>query len=365
MARWAGHQLARIVIAASSFASFAADTRKKRKLDPHPGSILTFAAAIRLSDSRYAEQTVPMEELMRWISILLVLFATMCGTSLLAQTPATAGPERGTLILDGGGAEGVVRGAMRSRLADAGAVSDTATKRSAVIHKFVQLAGDSGARIVVIPTAWDDEHSTPEKLEQLRVSVQEIMGVDRVTIMHTRDRRQADTPEFVAPLRRATGVWIDGGQDAQLWDTYVGTRVETEIKALLARVGVVAGTSAGAVIESSLGLNWTIVDSPGGKTLRVDGTHICWGLLTNSIILPHWSQRDRPDLTPAVVTHPGVLGIAIDEEAAAVVQGNRLDVIGDGHVGIYDGKVHGDKSYYDLSSGDRFDLHTRAPVPVR
>jgi cyanophycinase len=297
---------------------------------------------------------------MRQTSIVLVFFATMGGTSIPAQTPATTGPERGTLILDGGGAEGVVRGAMRSRLADARAVHDTATKRSAVIHKFVQLAGGSRARIVVIPTAWDDEHSTPEKLEQLRVSVQEIMGVDRVTIMHTRDRRQADAPEFVAPLKRATGVWIDGGRDANLWDTYVRTRVETEVKALLARGGVVAGTSAGAVIESSLGLDWTIVDSPGGKTLRVDGTHICWGLLTNSTILPHWRQRDRPNLTPAVVTHPGgVLGIAIDEEAAAVVQGNRLEVIGDGHAGIYDGKVHGDKPYYYLSPGDRFDLHTR------
>ena len=133
-----------------------------------------------------------------------------------AQAPATGGPARGTLILDGGGAEGVVRGAMRSRLADAGAVNDTATKRSAVIYKFVQLAGGSGATIVVIPTAWDEMNTPSQKLEQLRVSVQQIMGVDRVTIMHTRDRRQADSPEFVAPLRRATGVWIDGGQDLQI-----------------------------------------------------------------------------------------------------------------------------------------------------
>ncbi len=160
------------------------------------------------------------------------------------------------------------------------------------------------------------------------------------------------------------GVWIDGGRDANLWDAYVGTRVETEIKALLGRGGVVAGSSAGAVIESSLALVFTIVDSPGGKTLRVDGTHMCWGLLSNSTVMPHWSMRDRPDVTPAVVAHPGVLGVAIDGGAAAVVQGNRLEVIGDGHVGIYDGKVHGNKPYYDLSPGDRFDLHTRSSIPV-
>lgn len=292
---------------------------------------------------------------MRQTSIIVVFFAMMFGTRVPAQATATSGPTRGTLILDGGGAEGIVRAAA----SDTGSMQSTAIKRSAVIDKFVQLAGGPEASIVVIPSAWDDEHSTPAMLEQLRVGVQKVMRVNRVTIVHTRSRRQSDSPEFVAPLMRASGVWIDGGQDANLWNTYAGTRVETEIKALLARGGVVAGTSAGAVIESSLGLDWTIVDSPSGKILRVDGAHDCWGLLTNSTILPHWIQRGRPDMTPAVVTHPDVLGIAIDEGAAAIVQGNRLKVIGDGHIGIYDGKVHGDKPYYDLASGDRFDVHTR------
>jgi cyanophycinase len=170
----------------------------------------------------------------------------------------------------------------------------------------------------------------------------------------------------VAPLKQATGVWIPGGKDAYLIDTYVGTRVATEIKALLARGGVVGGTSAGAVIQSSFEIE--IVDSaetPSGKTVRLDGTRPCLELLTNSIILPHWNTRKRPDLTPALATQSGLLGIAIDEDTAAIVQSSRLKVFGDGHVGIYDGKVHGDKFYYYLSPGDRFDLHTRSPIPGR
>ncbi|HEY6253679.1 MAG TPA: cyanophycinase [Candidatus Angelobacter sp.] len=326
---------------------------------------------------------------MRRTSIILIFFATICGIRVLAQAPATAGPARGTLVLDGGRAEGFIRRAAGFFPANAGALPDSATcsphrpldpelsrlcriatNRSDVIDKFVELAGGSGARIVVIPTAWNDKFDdgsaavTPDHLQRLRIGVQKTMGVDRVTILHTRDRRQADSPEFVAPLKRATGVWIDGGNDANLWDAYLGTRVETEIKALLARGGVVAGSSAGAAIQGSLGLVFTIVDSPGGKTLRVDGTHMCFGLLTNSTVMPHWNQRDRPDLTPVVVAHPSVLGIGIDVGAAAIVQGNRLEVTGDGHVGIYDGKVHGDKSYYYLSPGDRFDLHTRSSTEV-
>jgi len=235
------------------------------------------------------------------------------------------------------------------------------------VRKFVQLAGGAGARIVFIPTGGPDDMLTPEKLEQMRVRVQEVTGVDHVTVMHTRDRKQADSAEFVAPLRQATGVWIGSGKDAYLLDAYLGTRVEAEIRALLARGGVVAGNSAGAAISGSLDLQGTMVDSPGspgGKILHVDGTRPGWGLLTNSVVEPHWSQRNRPDLTPVLASQPGSLGIGIDQEAAAVVQGNRLEVFGEGHVAIYDGKVHGDKPYYDLSPGDRFDLHTRSSIPV-
>jgi cyanophycinase len=203
------------------------------------------------------------------------------------------------------------------------------------------------------------------------------MGVEHVTIMHTRDRKQADSPEFVAPLKEATGVWVTGGKDAYLMDTYVGTKVETEMKALLARGGVVAGTSAGAVLLGSQAIEGSYVDSAGTvvsdfgtlpmgtAALRVEWTHAGWGLLTNSAIMPHWSERRRPDFAAPLASYPGLLGLAIDEDAAAVVRGTRLEVIGNGQLAIYDGKVHGDKLYFLLSPGDRFDLHTRSPISTR
>jgi hypothetical protein len=173
--------------------------------------------------------------MLRRTSIIFIFFATICGICVLAQPPATAGPERGTLVLDGGRAEGFIRRAAGFFPANAGALPDSATcfphrpldpelsrlcriatNRSDAIDKFVQLAGGSGARIVVIPTAWNEKFNdgsaavTPDHLEQLRIGVQKTMGVHHVTILHTRDRRQADQGEFVAPLQQATGVWIDG-----------------------------------------------------------------------------------------------------------------------------------------------------------
>jgi cyanophycinase len=144
-------------------------------------------------------------------------------------------------------------------------------------------------------------------------------------------------------------------------DAYTGTRTQTEIEALVARGGVVGGTSAGAIIQGSATV---LADSPAFKTLVIDAKHTPFGLLPHTIVLPHWSQRSlQTVLSKELVTAPSLLGIGIDEATAAVVQQDQLEVAGDGHVGIYDGTDHDGKPYYDLTSGQRFDLAKRAILP--
>jgi cyanophycinase len=286
---------------------------------------------------------------MRRVCTTLILCAVLCGAHAWAQlpqpVPTTAGPARGALVLIGGGAN-----------------------RPAFVQRFVQLAGGPDAKVVVIPTTLEDDRLTPEGLEQLRSSMQRILGMNHVTVMHTRDPKQADLPDFVEPLRHATGVWMLGGNENYLIKAYFGTRVESEIKAVLARGGVIGGTSAGAIVQASLLINGKIVDSPdhpGSKTVRIEGTQAGFGLLTNSIVFVHWSQRKNQDvLAEGMATQPGVLGIAIDEATAAVIEGNRLEVVGDGNVGIYDGKTHNGKPYLVLGPGQRFDLNRRLELPV-
>ena len=52
------------------------------------------------------------------------------------------------------------------------------------------------------------------------------------------------------PLATATGVWLAGGDQALLTDAYRGTAVQRELRRLLARGGVIGGTSAGAAVMS-------------------------------------------------------------------------------------------------------------------
>ncbi|HEX5435361.1 MAG TPA: Type 1 glutamine amidotransferase-like domain-containing protein, partial [Candidatus Angelobacter sp.] len=158
------------------------------------------------------------------------LFCLALVLTPLAARPAaydhspTIGPARGWLMIHGGGA-----------------VTPDEKK------EFVSLAGGPDANFVFIPTASSD----PINLDHAAKRFSKMFGVKHVTVLHTRDRKVANTEKFVAPLRHASGVWFEGGRQWRLADAYLGTRVEREIKALLARGGVVGGSSAGATIQGS------------------------------------------------------------------------------------------------------------------
>jgi cyanophycinase len=89
-----------------------------------------------------------------------------------------------------------------------------------------------------------------------------------VSVLHTGDRRIADSETFVASLRSATAVFLEAGRQWRLVDAYSGTRAEHELRAVLDRGGLISGTSAGATIQGSylmhgLPLNNRILMSPG------------------------------------------------------------------------------------------------------
>ena len=251
---------------------------------------------------------------------------------------ATAGPAKGWLVIQGGGA-----------------------LTNEVKERFVALAGGSDANFVMIPTAERDEQIN---LDKMRQSFSKGFRVTHVSVLHTRDRVRANSEGFVEPLRHASGVWIDGGRQWRLVDAYLGTAVEREIKALLARGGVVGGGSAGATIQGSFlvrGAPGTPGNPDGDNTIMMaPGYETGFGLLTNSAIDQHVNTRGREgDLSPVISLHPELLGIGIDQDAAIVVHGDSFFVVG-GQVAIHDGKEHDGALYHFLSSGQAFNLRTRS-----
>jgi cyanophycinase len=259
-----------------------------------------------------------------------LLFALIgFATSAAAQD---VGPARGSLVVVGGGLRDL-----------------------SIVKRFLDLAGGSDAPIVVIPTAGegDDYGDYWPGLRQLKEA-----GAVKLRVLHTRDRKLADSDAFAAPIREARGVWFPGGRHWRLADSYLNTRTHAELRALLQRGGVIGGTSAGATIQGS----FMVRGDTKGNTIMV-GDHIeGFSFLKNVTIDQHLLRRNRQfDLIPVIEERPELLGIGIDEDTAIVVEGDRFEVIGSGYVAIYDRgrRLDSGGRFYFLAPGDRYNLKTR------
>jgi cyanophycinase len=238
---------------------------------------------------------------MRFSYILIAFFTTaaIASSSEPAADDSWLDPAgiRGTLVLCGGG-----------RLPDV------------VRDEFARLAGGKGARLIVIPTAGDDDTLDEDAAEV--VDIWKGRGIETVTTLHTRDRDRADDPAFVAPLTNATAVWITGGRQSQIAAAYSGTLVEKELRAVLDRGGVIGGTSAGAACQSRVMIvRGQIHGTPG------------LGLIPGAIVDQHFLARDRKSrLLAALERHPALVGVGIDEGTALVVRERSLQCLGDSTV---------------------------------
>ncbi|MCA1818326.1 MAG: Type 1 glutamine amidotransferase-like domain-containing protein [Acidobacteria bacterium] len=125
---------------------------------------------------------------------------------------------------------------------------------------------------------------------------------------------------------------------------------------MLARGGVVGGTSAGAIIQGS----FIVRGRPDKPLLVAKGRTRGFGFLKGVVVDPHLTEQKREnELVNVLDAHPELLGIGMDEQAAIVVRGDEFEVEGTGRVAIYDNRKHGGNWYYWLSPGDRLDLSTR------
>ncbi len=260
------------------------------------------------------------------------------------------GPKNGTLLIGGGGK------------------NDGMTKEMWKV--FFDLAGGNSAKLVVIPTAFDENSINYDPEFKILERTFKSIGFNDIQFIHTRDTLVANSEEFVKPLKTATAVWLTGGRQWRTADAYLNTKTHNELINLLNRNGVIGGTSAGASIQGSylvrggrdMNGNYSIISNP----------EIGFGFVTNTAFDQHHLYRNRQyDMFELLKIRPELLGIGIDEETAIIVQGNEFEVIGDKYVAIYDETFWspyfneidtletGKNKFYLLKNGDKYNLKER------
>lgn len=253
--------------------------------------------------------------------------------------PETPHVENGTLVIVGGG--GMPRG---------------------LINEFIELAGGKeNARMVYVPCIENEDIGRNAGT----VELWKRMGIKHATLVHTKDRNKANSDEaFLAPLKDATGIWFGGGRQWNLADSYYGTRAHQLMKEVLARGGVVGGSSAGASIQARFLARATPI---GNTSILAPGYERGGlGFISGVAIDQHFSQRRRQqDMTQLVEQYPQLLGIGIDEATALIVQKSQGRITGNGRVYFYDRKrpvQTGEPDYIALPAGSIYDLAERKVI---
>jgi len=259
--------------------------------------------------------------MIKYITFLASILVLENPLNSFGQTTTRWWPASGTVILGGGHQ------------------SDETSKEFA--KRLITLAGGPESVIVIIPTA-NPKADTVELKHWL-----ESYGAHHVVILDTRSKQVANTESFAKILRSANAVFVTGGQSLILENTYRGTLVEKELKALLARGGVIAGDSAGAVAIGCMWLTW--LPDPYGK--RSDG--LC--LIPSIAVSPHADVAKGytvdEEVLKYLVLHPEVTGIDIDENTMIILNQGNADVIGKGHVSILDATKNKNKPVMNLTAG--------------
>jgi cyanophycinase len=225
---------------------------------------------------------------------------------------------------------------------------------------FAKEIGGKDQPIVYIPTATDDETWIQEGQHLVKFTSR---GFTNLTTVHTRDKQKANDPIFIDRIRKAKGVFIGGGDQANIAAAFLGTAVHKELNELLNRGGIIMGTSAGATIMGDVMITgWEQRKAPHVQQQYPAGL----AFMKNTSIDQHVLVRNRQfDLVPVLEANSNLFGIAIDESTAALVEGQQISVLGKSYVMIYDqvnwkeqtqtwGRIH--KPFLMMRESEVYDL---------
>ena len=222
--------------------------------------------------------------------------------------------KRGTLIIIGG------------------AEDKTADKRILkIVHR---LSGGDNSTVAVVTTATNSPFEAERQYNEIFMN----LGCKAVYGINITDRSQADDRRVIKQIKECDCIFFVGGDQLRISSILGGTEFHKTLLDSLANGKIIAGTSAGASMMSQvMVVEGKDDEAPRKCTLKMAPG---MGLLQGVIIDQHFNQRGRMGrLLAAIAQNPGIIGLGIDEDTAAIVDGNQtFRVVGSGVVTVIDGR---------------------------
>ncbi|MBD2328831.1 cyanophycinase [Alkalinema sp. FACHB-956] len=241
-----------------------------------------------------------------------------------------------------------------------------------ILNAFVASAGGEDAVIGVVPCASREPTIVGDRYFQLFTG----MGAKRVEILDIRHPQECDELRWLDLLAQCTGVFVTGGDQIRLCNLIGNSHFIEMIKAnvYLGKL-VLAGTSAGAAMMGEK----MIAGGSSGESPNRSLVDLSEGLavLPELLVDQHFHNRNRmARLLSAVAAFPDLVGIGIDEDTCAALDGQgTFQVLGKGTITVVDPgdsvrtnysvaseisplSLHNLKLHV-LTAGDRYDFHNR------
>ncbi len=243
--------------------------------------------------------------------------------------------------------------------------------------KFVELAGGSNARIIIIPNAG----SEPKLNSEIEQKTFTELRAKADYILFTRET--ADDEANLKKMEWANAVFFTGGDQSDLTRDMLGTKLLEKVFDIYNNGGTVGGTSAGAAVMSEVMItgNELINKDSSVSFVTIEKGNVetkqGFGFLKTVIIDQHFLKRKRHNRTIAsLIEHPNLFGIAIDESTSIIVNpDDTFEVFGKNQVLVYDPtnskNIREDKKgnlgisnmkLHVLINGDKFNLTTKEVI---
>lgn len=243
-----------------------------------------------------------------------------------------------------------------------------------MMEKIVELAGGVSAKFIIVPNASSD----PVETGNYYIEEFKKYGVSDVNYILC-DSSNADADTVLQQLEGATGIYLAGGDQSRLTNTFNGTKFLQKLHKIYENGGMIAGTSAGAAVQSKIMITGNELIYPDaerafaciqkGNIETVEG----FGFITKAVIDQHHIARKRHNrLLSVILEKGGLLGIGIDESTAIVVNpDDTFEVLGEYTILVYDAtkakNIAADEKnnlsarnikLHILKSGDKYNLNT-------
>ena len=237
-----------------------------------------------------------------WLLVPGVVLLTFLAAPVLAQP--SPGVPRGHLLIIGGN----------------GTTDD-------IVKRAVAAGGGATGRVVIFPQASELPETGAEAVKNWTDA-----GFGHAVVADTKDPDAA-----IRLVREATFIWFPGGDQTRLMKAFENTGIPEAIRARYAGGALVGGTSAGAAVMSRVMITGEadLQSITAGKTETAPGL----GLFPRVIVDQHFLKRQRDNrLISAVLDHPDLVGVGIDETTAIFVTGDAFEVLGKNSVVVIDAR---------------------------